>query len=75
MTQSCTTVEKPTSLPPIVMLTSVVTEFSAYSWVEMTSPVVAPEQARDTYDAGELALAHSWEYALVLRRQFPLLPI
>ena len=36
------------SLPPIVMLTSVVDELSAESWLVATSAVVAPEQATET---------------------------
>ena len=51
--------EKPTSLPPIVMLTSVVDALSDESWLLMTSLVVAPEQAANVNDAGELAFAHS----------------
>lgn len=60
-TQSSRTVAKPTSLPPIEMLTRVVDELSAASWLLLTSPVVAPEQAADVYDAGECAVAQSWE--------------
>ncbi len=39
---------KPTSLPPMVMLTRVVELDSAESWLALTSPVVAPEQATET---------------------------
>ena len=53
--------ENPTSLPPIVMLTSVVVELSAESWLLITVDVVAPEHASDVYDAGALAVAHSAE--------------
>ena len=63
---------KPTSLPPIEMLTSVVDDDSAESWLAFTSVVFAPEHATDRYDAGEWELAHSCEYAFVLRRQSPL---
>ncbi len=38
---------KPTSLPPMVIDTSVVDVLSADSWLAMTVPVVAPEQATD----------------------------
>ena len=50
--------EKPTSLPPIVMLTRVVAALSDDSWLLMTSPVFAPEHAAKVNDAGELAFAH-----------------
>jgi hypothetical protein len=57
-TQVSITLEKPASLPPIVMLTSVVPLFSAETWLDMTSAVVAPEQATNVNEAGELAAAH-----------------
>jgi multisubunit Na+/H+ antiporter MnhC subunit len=49
---------KPASLPPIVMLTSVVLGLSAETWLLRTSAVVAPEQATETKEVGELAAAH-----------------
>jgi hypothetical protein len=52
------TVAKPASLPPIVMLTSVVLGLSADTWVLRTSDVAAPEHATETNEAGELASAH-----------------
>src|SRR5262249_12938681 len=64
--------EKPTSLPPMVMLTNVVVELSADSWLELTVSVVAPAQATDAYDAGACAVAQSAEYAFVLRSHEPL---
>ena len=57
-TQVCITPEKPASLPPIVMLTSVVAALSAVTWLPITSEVVAPAQATETNEAGELAAAH-----------------
>src|ERR1700722_1519507 len=51
--------EKPTSLPPMVMLTRVVAALSDDSWLLMTSPVRAPEQAANVNDATELATAQS----------------
>src|ERR1700733_5198045 len=57
-TQVSMTLEKPASLPPIVMLTSVVLALSADTWLPRTSAVVAPEQATETNEAGALALAH-----------------
>ena len=44
-TQVSITLEKPASLPPIVMLTSVVPALSADTWLLITSEVVAPAQA------------------------------
>ena len=52
------TLEKPASLPPIVMLTSVVLALSADTWLLSTSAVVAPEQAAEMKVAGELAATH-----------------
>jgi hypothetical protein len=63
---------KPASLPPIVMLTSVVLALSAETWLLRTSDVVAPEQATETKEVGELAAAHRSGYALALRSQLPL---
>jgi hypothetical protein len=60
------------SLPPIVMLTSVVLAVSAETWLLRTSAVVAPEHATETKEVGELASAHCSGYALVLRSQLPL---
>ena len=57
-TQVSITLEKPASLPPIVMLTSVVPALSADTWLLITSAVVAPAQATETNEAGELAAAH-----------------
>src|SRR5271156_4089931 len=57
-TQVSITLEKPASLPPIVMLTSVVLALSADTWLLSTSAVVAPEQATEVKVAGELAAAH-----------------
>ena len=50
--------EKPTSLPPMVMLTRVVAALRDDSWLLMTSLVLAPEQAANVKDATELAAAH-----------------
>jgi hypothetical protein len=50
--------EKPTSLPPMVMLTSVVDALSEESWLLMTLLVVAPEQAANVKELAELAAAH-----------------
>ena len=52
------TLAKPASLPPMVMLTSVVLALSADTWLLRTSAVVAPEQAIETNEAGEWAAAH-----------------
>src|ERR1700751_5050410 len=71
-TQVSITVEKPASLPPIVMLTSVVLPLSADTWLSITSEVVAPAQAAKTNEAGERDAAHCSGYALVLRSQLPL---
>ncbi len=65
---------KPASLPPMVMLTSVVAVLSDDSWLLMTSPVRAPEQAAKVKDATELATAHSFGKALGLWPQDPLVP-
>ena len=54
------------------MLTSVVAALSADTWPLITSEVVAPAQATETNEAGELALAHCSGYAFVLRSQLPL---
>jgi hypothetical protein len=50
--------EKPASLPPMVMLTSVVDALRDESWLLMTLLVVAPEHAANVKEAGELADAH-----------------
>jgi hypothetical protein len=50
--------EKPASFPPTVMLTSVVDALRDESWLLMTLLVVAPEQATNVNEAGELADAH-----------------
>src|SRR5260370_40604596 len=71
-TQVSITPEKPASLPPIVMLTSVVAALSADTWPLITSEVVAPAQATETNDAGELALAHCSGKAIVRRSKLPL---
>src|SRR5580704_11917836 len=68
-TQVSMTLEKPASLPPIVMLTSVVLALSADTWLLSTSAVVAPEQATETKLVGELASAHCSGKAFVLRSQ------
>jgi hypothetical protein len=52
------TLEKPASLPPIVMLTSVVLALSADTWLLSTSAVVAPAQASETNETGDPAPAH-----------------
>src|SRR5215472_9767360 len=57
-TQVSITLEKPASLPPIVMLTSVVPALSADTWPLITSEVVAPAHATETNEAGVLAPAH-----------------
>jgi hypothetical protein len=49
--------EKPASFPPTVMLTSVVDALRDESWLLMTVLVVAPEQAANVKEAGELAAA------------------
>ena len=49
---------KPTSFPPIVILTRVVDELSDDSWLLMTSPAVASEHAANVKDAGLLAAVH-----------------
>ena len=54
-------------------VTTTVDALSAESWLLMTSLVVAPEQATNVNDAGELALAHSGPKALGLSSQEPLL--
>jgi hypothetical protein len=41
-----------------VMLTSVVLELRADTWLLSTSAVVAPEHASEAKEAGELASAH-----------------
>jgi hypothetical protein len=56
----------------MVMLTSVVAALSDDSWLLMTSPVRAPEQAAKVKEATELAAAHSLGYALGLWPQDPL---
>jgi hypothetical protein len=71
-TQVSITLEKPASLPPIVMLTSVLLALSADTWVAWTSAVVAPEQATEAKLVGEFAPAHCSGYAFALRSQFPL---
>src|ERR1700678_3343270 len=71
-TQVSMVLAKPASLPPIVMLTSVVLGLSAETWLLRTSAVVAPEQATETKEVGELTAAHCSGYALVLRSQLPL---
>ena len=50
---------KPTSLPPMVMLTRVVVGDSAESWVLFTVAVVAPEQATERVRRRACAAAHS----------------
>jgi hypothetical protein len=50
--------EKPASFPPTIMLTSVVEALRVESWLLMTVLVVAPEQAANVKEAGELADAH-----------------
>jgi hypothetical protein len=50
--------EKPVSLPPMVMLTSVVDALRDESWLLMTLLVVAPEQVANVKEAAELADAH-----------------
>ena len=60
---------KPTSLPPMVMLTSVVRALRADSWLVRTVAVVAPAQATETNDAGSCRAAHSCGKALALRSQ------
>ena len=52
------TLENPASLPPIVMLTSVVLALSADTWLLRTSAVVAPAQATETNEAGAFSPAH-----------------
>jgi hypothetical protein len=39
------TLENPASLPPIVIVTTLVDALSDGTWLASTSPVVAPEQA------------------------------
>src|SRR5580658_4401242 len=57
---------KPTSLPPMVMLTSVVDALSDESWPLMTELVVASAQAANVKEAGALAAAHRAPKALGL---------
>src|SRR6202012_382120 len=68
-TQVSITLAKPASLPPIVMLTSVVRSLRADSWLVRTVAVVAPAQATETNDAGWYRLAHSCGKAFALRSQ------
>jgi hypothetical protein len=65
---------KPTSLPPIVTLTSSVLEVSADSWLDRSVLVVAPLQATERKDFGECAVFHSPGYAFELRMQVPVCP-
>jgi hypothetical protein len=58
--------EKPASFPPTIMLTSVVEGLRVESWLLMTVLVVAPEQAANVKEAGELADAHRGPKALGL---------
>jgi len=60
-TQVSITLEKPTSLPPTVIDTSVVCVVRAASWPLITDAVVAPEHATNTKLAGAFAAAHSSE--------------
>src|ERR1700742_3548921 len=68
-TQVSITWVNPTSLPPTVMLTSVVRALSADNWLARTVAVVAPAQATETNEAGWWRRAHSCGNALVLRSQ------
>ena len=59
ITQVAITGTNPTSLPPIVIETSVVTLLSAESWPLSTEPIVASAHASEANEAGWLAAAHS----------------
>ena len=53
-----TTGTKPMSLPPTVIVASVVDRSSGPSWPPRTVVVVAPEQATNAKDASERSAAH-----------------
>src|SRR5690349_22747486 len=63
-TQVSITLEKPASLPPIVMLTSVVPGVSADTWPLIRSAVVAHGQATETKEDEAEATAHVYEVTL-----------
>src|SRR5580704_11003572 len=73
-TQVSIMLAKPTSLPPMVIDTSVAELVTEEIWLLRTSLVFAPEQAAKVKADGLSALSHSWAYALALRLQEPLLP-
>ncbi|CAM5536261.1 hypothetical protein SCANM63S_08338 [Streptomyces canarius] len=58
VTQVVITSAKPASLPPMVMDTSEVEEFSEPSWLASTSSVFAPEQALKANEEGLWAAFH-----------------
>ena len=64
-------VEKPTSFPPMVMLTNVVAALRLGTWLLITLAVVAPAQATDVYATCGWAAAHSAEKAAGLRSHAP----
>lgn len=61
------TSENPASLPPMVMETSPVVEFSGPSWFLVTFVVTAPEQEVSANEDGAWAFFHRYGYALKLR--------
>src|SRR5260370_42326533 len=69
-TQTSITSANPTSLPPIVIVTSVVPADRPPSWLRITSAVVAPAHV-SLLNAPPCALCHSTGYALALRRHDP----
>src|SRR5260370_5322226 len=66
-TQVSITLEKPTSLPPMMIDTRVVAPLRAEIWLLMTSEVGAPEQATNANEVGQCARAHSSAAAIALR--------
>src|SRR5437588_9367261 len=58
-TQVSITLVKPASLPPMVMLASVVLLVMAVIWLDLTSEVFAPAHATNLNDAGACEDAHS----------------
>ncbi len=72
VTQVAMTSAKPASLPPTVIETRPVVEFSGPSWFATTSLVRAPEQAVKLNDEGELAADQRYGYAFGERLQSPL---
>jgi hypothetical protein len=67
-----TTVAKPASLPPIVMVTRFVPAVRPPSWLARTPSVVAPPHATKVKLATACAVAQSGAYDCGLRSQLPL---